>query len=498
MKRIMLLTLFVTGLGELQAQTEIDLFRFSALRQHPTGRMAGLGGAFGALGADVGGSTINPAGLATFRRSTISLSPGFISQQSTSDYLGNSTGDNRNRMMISNLGFVYAKVPEDRSSKWKQVNYGFSLNRTNNYLNQQRYEGVNRNSSMIDFFVQEANADPLEFFPEDYPFSAALAETAGLIFPSIPGNRASTYLGIVPNGGITQRESIRSTGNTSEYNFSIAGNYDNILHIGGGVSLMSSSFTQTEIYSESDHMDSIFDFREFTYRRDLGVDADGFMFRFGAILQPVPWFRLGLSYESPTRYTVTEDYRAEIEASFTEEPTFGSARSPLFRPFVYRYRTTGRATFSTAVLFEGKGLISFDYDFVPFDNLTVLPLRSDQSAAGWARDLNDQVALVFRSTNNVRVGGEYVMGPIAFRAGYAYWGGPFRRDVITGGGDLVQQDYTGGIGFRFENMSLDFAIVHARWQNYRSPYTVVGLPEDGVLFRNRRTTAIMTLGFRFD
>lgn len=497
MRKIILLAVLTTWSGLLQAQTEIDLFRYSSMRQSPSARVAGLGGAFGALGGDIGGLPLNPAGLATFRKSTISLTPGLIAQSSTSDYLGNSGSDSRSRLAMNSVGFVFAQRPSAKGTKWQQLNYGFAMNRTNNYLNAQRYEGVNTNSSLVDYFVAEANIGN-EFFPQDFPFSAGLAEQVGLIFPSIPGNSASTYVGIVPNAGVRQTEQIRSLGNSSDYNFSVAGNYDNKLHLGGGLSLMSSSFNSTDIFSEFDHMDTIFDFKDFAYRRTLGVEMDGFLLRLGAIFQPIAWFRVGLSYESPTRYTVSEDFRVDLDANYDSVPTFATASSPLFQPFIYNYRTTGRTTVSAAFLFGGKGLVSVDYDYVPYDALRVIALRNDPASAPWARDLNDRVAILFRSSNNVRVGGEYVLGPMAIRAGYAYWGSPYRNDVNTGGGDLSQQNFSLGLGTRVDNFSLDVSFVRAFWKSYRSPYVVENLPEDGVLFSNARTLIQFSLGFRLD
>lgn len=498
MKKLILVAVLCTWSGMLHAQSEIDLFRYSSQRQSPSARVAGLGGAFGALGGDIGGIPLNPAGLATFRKSTISLTPGLVTQSSTGDYLGNSNSDTRSRLTMNSVGFVFAQRPSSRGSKWQQINYGFTMNRTNNYVNAQRYEGVNTNSSLVDFFVNEANQGA-EFFPEDYPFSAGLAQQVGLISSSIPGNNASDFIGIVPAGAaVRQTEQIRSTGSTSDYNFSVAGNYDNKLHIGGGISLMSSSFNSTDIYSEFDHMDTIFDFKDLLYQRTLGVEMDGFVIRLGAIFHPSAWFRLGLSYESPTRYTVSEDYRVDLEANFDSMPTFASASSPLFRPFVYNYRTTGRTTASAAFLFGGKGLISVDYDYVPYDQLRVLALRNDQGSEPWAQNLNDRVAVLFRASNNIRVGGEYVIGPLAVRAGYAYWGSPYRSDVNTGGGNLAQRDFTLGLGTRFDNFSLDLSFVRAFWNSYRAPYVVNSLPEDGVLFSNARTLVQFSLGFRLD
>jgi hypothetical protein len=165
---------------------------------------------------------------------------------------------------------------------------------------------------------------------------------------------------------------------------------------------------------------------------------------------------------------------------------------------MFRYRTSGRTTVSGAILFGGNGFISFDYDVVPFDNIKALPLRNDNSAADWANNLNSVIQNTFDVQNNFRLGGEYVVGPMAFRLGYANWGSPFREGINTGGGDRRQTDITGGFGFKIENISVDFSVVHARWSAYRSTYVAPGIQEEGVVFDYRRTLGMVSLGFRLD
>jgi hypothetical protein len=473
----------------------MDLYQFSLQRQASTARIAGLGGAFGALGADAGGVGVNPAGLGTFRKTTIQLSPAMYNQQSTGTYLGNLAEDGRSRVTFNNVGFVFAKQPTSKGTKWKQVNYGFTMNRYHNFLSEQRYNAVNPNSSMLDYFLEEANTGST-YFPEDYPFTSAMAYDVGLIYPSIPGNNSTDFFSLVPTGGVRQSEQIRSTGSTTDYSFSVGGNYDNKLYVGGGIGLMSSSFSTTETYREEDFMDSIFDFKDFTISRRLAADMDGFVFRLGTIFQPIQWFRLGISYESPVRYTVAEDYRTSLEANFDSVPTYAFVESPLFEPFIYRYRSPGRTTFSAAVLFGGKGLLSFDYDYVPNDQLRAI--ASNNETALWAVGVNQSVANLFRGSNNFRAGGEFVLGPLALRAGYAYWGSPYRAGVNTSGGDWVQHDISLGAGARFDQFMLDLSVTRAAWDTYRAPYVVAGMPENGVLFNNVRWRVMATVGFRLD
>lgn len=480
----------------LFAQNEVDLFRYSAARFQPTARVAGLGGAFGALGADLGAVSLNPAGLSTFRKNTLSLSPQLVSHANEASYLGSSITDNRSRLGFGNLGFAYVK-PGKVGSSWKQISYGFTMNRVANFLSETQYEGVNRSSSLVDFFVDEANIGN-QFFAEDFPFTAGLAESVGIIYPSIPGNTSSTYFGIVPNGGVRQREIISTSGRNTDYSFTMAGNYNNILHVGGGISLNALTFNSVETFSEFDHMDTIFDFKDFTYERNLLVEGDGLRFRLGSILQPVPWLRLGLSYESGARYNMTEDYRTSLAANFDSVPTFAQARSPLFRPFTYSFRSSNRTTFSAAVLFSGKGLISVDYDIIGFSRMRVDLASVDRGAEPWASGLNNDVQTFLQAGNNLRVGGELVTGPLTWRGGYAYWSTPFRAGVFTGGGDLAQQDASFGVGLRRSTVTFDFSLTHSWWKQYRQPYVVNGIDVDGVLIQNRRWVGMLSMHYRID
>src|SRR5690554_22480 len=57
--------------GPLYAQGEVDAARFSREDLHGTARAMSMGGAFGALGGDQTGVSINPAGIAVYRSSEV-------------------------------------------------------------------------------------------------------------------------------------------------------------------------------------------------------------------------------------------------------------------------------------------------------------------------------------------------------------------------------------------------------------------------------------------
>lgn len=502
MKKILLIAVFgLVGIAGVRAQNEIDLLNLALTRHSPSARMAAMGGAFTALGADAGGLTLNPGGLGSFRRSSVSITPGLNFMGSSGTYLGADDNDKATGGFIGQLGYIYSQDLSKRygggSSDWKYVNYGFTINRTNNFLNNQRYKGVNADHSLVDLFVQEANADPEVFRPDDYPFTAALANTAGLIYPSVPGNDSSLFLGIVPNAGVEQSGRLRTRGATNEYAFSVGANYNNMLFLGGSVGLVSTSYTLINNYTERDHMDTIFDFKDFTYQQSQYVNADGAVIKLGAVLQPVEWLRLGLSYESPTWYTVSDDYLTKIDANYDSVPVFATAASPIYTPFTYSYSKPGRISAGMAFLFGATASLSIDYDYIDYSRMRVEALN-DVFAAQWASNLNNTVRSTFRSTSNVRIGGEYIYGPMAFRAGFAYWGSPYQEGVNTGGADYSRLDYTAGAGVKLGKVGIDLSVVHNRTKGYWLPYYLEGRNTYDVQFRNNQTMVQATMSFRLD
>ena len=75
--RLLLLGLLSTWTSCLLGQNEVDIFRYSFTESLGSARTMGMGGAFGALGADLACLTGNPAGIGLYRRGDASLTNGF-------------------------------------------------------------------------------------------------------------------------------------------------------------------------------------------------------------------------------------------------------------------------------------------------------------------------------------------------------------------------------------------------------------------------------------
>jgi hypothetical protein len=98
MKKILCFLFSALSLAAVHAQTASDALRFSYIPQYGgTARTVGVGGAMGALGGDFATISMNPAGLATYRMSEFTYSPGFHAAKAGSELLNSGTGSTTQR-----------------------------------------------------------------------------------------------------------------------------------------------------------------------------------------------------------------------------------------------------------------------------------------------------------------------------------------------------------------------------------------------------------------
>jgi hypothetical protein len=98
----------------------------------------------------------------------------------------------------------------------------------------------------------------------------------------------------------------------------------------------------------------------------------------------------------------------------------------------------------------------------------------------------------YSAASNLRVGAEVNLKPVFVRLGYAMYGSPF-GNTFTGG--FVRNYYTGGIGFRNENWTFDFALVKQIYNEDYYMYNPKYVDKTNVNFSG--TTFVATVGCKF-
>ena len=94
-----------------------------------TARFVGMGGAMGALGADISTMGTNPAGIGLFRSSDINMTGSVNIQPDAEDFYD----INKARASFDNIGFVVAARNGDSGVKF--VNFGFNYQKSRNLKN---------------------------------------------------------------------------------------------------------------------------------------------------------------------------------------------------------------------------------------------------------------------------------------------------------------------------------------------------------------------------
>jgi len=151
MNRIVLAA--VLGLFSIQisAQNEVDALRYSMSDVPVTGRSFGMGGAFGAVGADLSNLFTNPAGLGAFKRNNMQISFGLHDVMSNSTYMNNMDNNARTRFNLNNIGIIGTQKIEN--SDWKSVTFGFAHGKTNNFYQNINISGISNGTTMMDQFA---------------------------------------------------------------------------------------------------------------------------------------------------------------------------------------------------------------------------------------------------------------------------------------------------------------------------------------------------------
>lgn len=472
----------------LNAQTVDDALRYSQLQVIGTARNAAMGGAFGALGGDFSVSSINPAGLAVYRSSEFSVTPSVFGSNASALYNGIRMDDSRINMNFSNVGFVSANVFNESGGGWVSTSFAAGYNRTNNFHRNIAISGTNYTSSLLDVFIRQANSGG-GLPPDDLdPFGALLAFQTNLIFDVDTMNDSYLYTSDIPGGGengVTQKNSIGTSGGTGETVFSFAGNYDDRLYLGATIGYSTIRYNFFSSYREDAIEDTIID--SFTYNNEFITRGGGFNLKIGFLYRVMDWFRLGGAVHTPTFYSLTDNYGSTMTSRFQPGYTSYDATESNTGNFNYKLQTPMRAIGSMAFVIGKKGLISADYEYVDYSSA-----RFSSSSQDFGMNENISIRETLTAVSNIRVGAEWKFDPFSIRGGYSLQSNPYRNNINEGS----INSYSIGFGIREQALSLDFAYVLSQMTNHKYYIYDPSLVNPALI--NFNTHAILaTLGYRF-
>ncbi len=501
-KKVLLgLGLFTLSTSLTQAQIGYfeDALRFSRFNATGSARVMGLSGTQMSLGGDISNIHGNPAGLGFFQKSEFSITPSYTNWSNESNFLGQLQNDNIGNLSVPNISLVIAS-PRDplTTGVFRGGTFGLSYNRMSLFNNEFGYFSEEQGqSSIIDFFLQQANGIP-ESRIENQGLTGLAYQTFLInpVFEDAGGNPISdpTEYDSFVLGQPFQEENIVQEGRISQTSASYGANLYNKMFIGAGVGLTSVAYTSTKFYAEEffDEPLELITLDEF-----LTMDGFGVNLNLGVIYKPVEAVNLGLNFQSPTWYRINEQYNATLFSRYLnyffipEQITLGDEEAST--PTVlssYNLRTPMRIS-GGATFFIGKsGFISADVDYIDYSTNTI---SSNDFTAGAD---NQEIRRLYGQSINFRVGGEYRLDIWRLRGGYGYYGDPF----VGGNFDRTTQQFSGGVGVRLRKFYVDFALINRQYDDLYRSYTFM---EGGVdrsptaAIRNNLTSGMLTVGFTF-
>lgn len=481
---------------------------FSMPSLHGNARFVGMGGAFGALGANLSALSTNPAGIGLYRRGEFSFTPTLaLGQTEVRQVDGiNSPLRFNDRMNFNVMNFGMVNVWDisrsDNPNEWKMVQFGFGVNRQADFWNRSSYTGF------VDWTYLDELTDGSNDWGSPRGTVRYVARRAGLIFHDTSDGVFSNALwgfdqntGWYHYGGLTQHQSTETRGGINEWFMTFGGNYGDVLYLGATIGMPVVSFRQTRTLHERDDAGihrPYFDY--WRLRETLEVNGTGVNLKLGAIVRPTDFMRIGLAFHTPTRYALRENLT--IEASGAGTLVNSRGHTERLDQFEYNLRTPMRLVGSLGFVIGRQALIGIEYEHLNFRNMR---LTGDDPQF----DLdNDFIRDNYRTGGVFRVGGEFRIDPVNIRIGYNYTISPFDTESRLVGRNFSGHTLSAGLGFVLGSTTIDIAYVNSFRRFDMQPYSNMPVPtntmrifeEDPMPWNRYNVSAqqfMITLGWRF-
>ena len=487
MKKLVVLLIIMAATTTAIAQNEVDALRFTRYQYGGTARSMGMGGAYGAVGADFSSLSSNPAGMALYKRSEVSFTPTFLSGKVSSTFNGTMSDDSKNSFTIGNIGAVLVMENQDSrsNSDWKNFQFGFGYNRLANYNANYYITGVNAKTSILGQYVNWANGIAPLNLGADGAFDTQLAYADSLLYlkDKIRNIYSADILDQATFPGITETKTVNTTGYLGETVFAGSANYQDRIYFGASLGVVALKYEESATYTETDPNHKVPIFNSLTKFDHQIIKGTGINLKLGVIVRAADWLRLGAAVHTPTLYSkVNIDYYTDMSSTFDNGFT-ANAKSPLGQ-YTFDMTTPLKLIGSAAFIIGKSGLISADYEMVDYTKARLSP-SSDFTTA------NQRIQDKYKSTSNIRIGGEYRFGQLSFRGGYGFFGSPYSSEVNNGKANLVSL----GIGYRTQDYFVDFA-----YSNYSmtEDYYLYGVDASNkTSLKTSNNTVMLTCGLKF-
>ncbi|MCO5279438.1 MAG: hypothetical protein M9931_00095 [Chitinophagales bacterium] len=472
---------------------DADALKYSYRQTGGTARSMGVAGAFGSVGADLSSTLQNPAGIALFRASEMSLGVGIHVSSTNSSFLEQQRSGDKTNFSFNYGGFVVAGAIKQKgkvsfsSSNLKFVNFALTYNRISNFNRTVNYDGFNKHNVYADSWLKELNG--LNGTVPDYSnasTAAVLAYNNQSVFFDSVSNQYITYM----RPPLAQSGSIKESGALDEVNLALGFNINEKVFFAFDAGIPFLSYSAVNEFREKDAADSIVYFDNYTFNQQYRSSGVGFNAKFGLIVRPVAWYRGGIAFQTPTWFRLDENYYASFTENYNSQVYSKDAD---FAPFRYNLTQPMQGTVSNSFYFKQYGFISVDYEFQNYGAIK----HKFPNYDAMSNSINTISKNKYGFAHTVRVGVEGSVNWFRIRAGYAWQSTPFKIGVGAAGYNEQRNTIAFGLGYRGKKFFADLGYQLLMYNTYSQPYQSNDGFEPAVRTKNQLHNILLTVGWRF-
>jgi hypothetical protein len=498
------------------SQVPEDALRMSWTTPSGTARTQAIGGAGASLGGDMTANFINPAGIAFYKTSEVVLSPGFNFFTNNSNFRDTKTSQKGNNFFIGTTGVVFG-IPDRKPNK--STTFSIAINRAADFNNNISYNGLNDQSSFSESYAAEIASSGLTLDEalnsNSISFPARMALYTFLVDTLTTAEFGTEVVG-TPLRYSTERDTafllnqshqISTSGGVTEVAVSFAGSSNDKFYWGGSLGIPILNYESNSTLTETDESGNNRNyFKTATLRERYTSKGVGLNLKLGMIFKPVDDLRLGVAIHTPTLYGLTDTYDASMETdlenyntpSSVDVSTLNEGRIPDYK---YDLTSPWRFMLSGSYVFGGvqdvkqqKGFITADLEYVTYStNRFKTGAESSANDQEYYNSINSVMKEFYRGALNAKIGGELKFNTIMARAGFAYYGNPYKDKALDGNKMYI----SGGLGYRDKGFFVDLAYVYRITNDVNFPYRLPDKPNTFAEVKGTGSNVVMTVGMKF-
>ena len=381
-----------------------------------TARYVGMGGALGALGADMSVISWNPAGIGLYRKNDIAMTMGGLWGKS---YISE---ENRGKFTFDQAGFVYNIATDGETCPY--VNFAFNYQKKINFNH--NFYADNPDTYELSQLDQVAE---LTDWDEGWQKNLAGMALVNGYF-NVATNGSGGEYRYNKNSTSYNEYTHHSEGSLQSFDFNLSTNINDRAFLGLTVGVDNMRYRGWTWYREYD-LDGK---AKYDLNNDIRVTGTGVNVKLGTIIRPIEDspFRFGVVVETPTWYRLKNSTYFDLAR---EPNNLGSRIEPWESYLKFNVNSPWKMRAGIGSTVGSSFAWDVDYEYATFAG-TSMGYPKDEYADGSTsgndkdRAMNQMTRDNMRGTHTLRVGLEAnATKNLAFRLGYNLSTSPYEKNV---------------------------------------------------------------------